>query len=263
MTGENEQSLAAAYALDVLEESEKAAFEQRLAASPALQQEVRELAGVVELLAYGIETATPPPALRTRILAAAGEERRAPHPAPAAVPPPRARYLPWVAAAAAIILSLGMGLAFWYERADREALETAFQAASADRLVRDARLAAQDSVLAAVLGAGVRTAGLAAPGEAPAARVYLNAERQMLVLAAHSLPPAPPGRTYQLWGLLPQGEAVSLGIFDTQPGTGQSVITFHLPAGVLPGATAVTEEPEGGSSRPTSEPRLSGQFGAD
>src|SRR5439155_555451 len=78
-------------------------------------------------------------------------------------------------------------------------------------------------------------------------------------VTAFDLPPAPAGRTYQLWAIKKGQAPVSVGTFNTLPG-GRAVITLQMPAGFKPDLSAVTEEPAGGSAQPTQQPFLVGAW---
>jgi hypothetical protein len=60
-------------------------------------------------------------------------------------------------------------------------------------------LEAREALLATFLGPDIRTATLAATDQPPSARLFWNTTTGSVVMAAFDLPPAPAGRTYQLW----------------------------------------------------------------
>src|SRR5437867_389335 len=78
-------------------------------------------------------------------------------------------------------------------------------------------------------------------------------------VTAFDLPPAPAGRTYQLWAIEKGRAPVSVGTFNPAP-NGRAVITLPMPAGVKPDLSAVTDEPAGGSPQPTQQPFLVGSW---
>lgn len=81
-------------------------------------------------------------------------------------------------------------------------------------------------------------------------RAVVTTEGQGYLLGG-ALPDAGDGATYQLWGL--DGDrAVSLGVLGRDP----RVVPFHVEGPV--DALAVTNEAEGGSDRPTSDPLVVG-----
>jgi len=246
MTEHEWLALAAPYALGALDGKERAAFEDHLAGCEQCRVEVesfRKVAGQLALVAPAVE---PAPGLRDRVIA---DVRRV-RPLASRIPRPASR-LPWLAAAAALVLALGAAYGYWRERSDRLALEQAVL------LVRDS-LAARDSLLSAVLAPGVGTANLAATGKPPSARLFWNPARRVVVIAVYDLPPAPAGRTYQLWGIATGKAPVSLGVFNPGP-SGRLTTAMIVPAELLFQVTAVTEEPAGGSPQPTQTPFLLGE----
>jgi anti-sigma-K factor RskA len=79
---------------------------------------------------------------------------------------------------------------------------------------------------------------------------------------AHRLPATAAGRTYQLWLITHDQRTISAGTFDPSPDGGALVrASYELPGNAL-AAVAVTEEPAGGVSSPTSVPFLVGQLGS-
>jgi len=125
--------------------------------------------------------------------------------------------------------------------------------------VAQSQLDSTKYVVAALLDSSVAITDLAATGKAPSMRLYWNRARNIVVVAAFDLPPAPAGRTYQLWAIEKGRAPVSVGTFNSAP-SGRPVITLQMPAGVQPEVSAVTEEPAGGSPQPTQQPFLVGSW---
>ena len=76
------------------------------------------------------------------------------------------------------------------------------------------------------------------------------------------LPPLPPGRVYQIWRIQGNNSPTSAGLFHVSP-EGYGTIDFS--AGQQPQAgetVAVTDEPDGGSPGPTSQPLIVGTSNA-
>jgi anti-sigma-K factor RskA len=234
--------LAAPYALGALAPDERERFEAHLADCAACRAEVRSLREVAALLAAAAPASTPPPGLRDRVLREARHAR----------PMRRARgpLVPWLAAAACFAIALGLGYGYLRERA------TSRQAGAALAAARDS-IAARDSLVATLLSPDIGTAALAATGQAPSARLYWSPSRRRVVMAVFRLPPAPAGRTYQLWAIA-QGKPVSLGVFNTAA-DGRLTAAMAVPPGLTFELSAVTEEPAGGSPQPTQQPFLVGK----
>ncbi|HSL71774.1 MAG TPA: anti-sigma factor, partial [Longimicrobiales bacterium] len=203
---------AASYALGALDEGDRTAFESHLEGCAACRAEVQSYQEVTGLLAHAAMPVAAPPHLKNRVLAEAARIR------PLATRRSRrtiGAWVPWLAAAAMAIVALGMGLLYRAERGPRRAAEAAAADADAQLLSARTAVARRDSLLAALLAADVQTATLAGQGRPPSARVYYSRSTSVVVLTAFDLPPAPSGRTYQLWGIA-AGRPTSLGTFNTE-----------------------------------------------
>lgn len=252
-----------AYALGALSAAERAALEAEMARSAELAREVREHQEVAALLALAAPRVAPPASLRERILSDAAAVRplhtaaRDGEPSAAAARATRSRplalVLPWLAAAGAL---LGV---MWTSRQLQETRDARVMAERENAALRS-QVASLDSVVTTLLAPDVQTVKLSATGAPPAARLYWNTRSNRVILAAFDLPRAPSGRTYQLWGIETGRNPVSLGTFNT--GDDQSArASFEVPPGVQLAVGAVTEEPEGGSPQPTTQPFLVGSIG--
>ena len=237
MTEHRWTELAAPYALGSLDPGERAEFERHLETCASCRAEVQSFREVSGLLARGVAHATPPAELRARVLRHA---RRA-----------RPAILPWAVAAAVVLAILG-GFGYWRAANEARVLRTRFD-------VAQSQLDSTKYVVAALLDSSVAITDLAATGKAPSMRLYWNRARNIVVVAAFDLPPAPAGRTYQLWAIEKGRAPVSVGTFNSPP-SGRTVITLQMPAGVQPEVSAVTEEPAGGSPQPTQQPFLIGSL---
>ena len=253
MTGAPWSETAAAYALDALDPAERREFEALLARSPEAVREVAKLKQVVSLMAYAAPAVAPPPALRERVLA----EARTVRPIVAGGSRPNERRsraslaVPYLALAASVAGMVVLGGRYVAERDARATLVVASDS------LRQA-LASRDVIINALLAPEVSTLKLSATDRPPSARMYWNRTTGQVILAAFQLPPAPQGRTYQLWGIAKTGAPVSLGTFNTSP-TGEGRHVSTAPSGLTIAVGAVTEEPAGGSPQPTSTPFLVGQ----
>ncbi|HEY3219241.1 MAG TPA: anti-sigma factor [Gemmatimonadales bacterium] len=243
MTEHRWTELAAPYALGSLDAEERAEFERHLETCASCRAEVQSFREVSGLLAQTVPPATPPAELRERILRAARQVRP--------LTPRRRTILPWAAAAAVVLAILG-GFGYWRAENEARVLRTRLD-------VAQSQLDSTKYVVAALLDSSVAITDLAATGKAPSMRLYWNRARNIVVVAAFDLPPAPAGRTYQLWAIEKGHAPVSVGIFNTSP-TGRAVITLAMPTAVRPQVSAVTEEPAGGSPQPTQQPFLVGSW---
>ncbi len=78
--------------------------------------------------------------------------------------------------------------------------------------------------------------------------LFVAADNQHWYLAVHELPPAPPGRDYQLWWEAAEG-TFSGGVFDTGDGEKVELYSETMPVGTRD--VVITLEPARGGSKPT------------
>ena len=240
MTTDHDHALSGAYAVDALDAAERVRFEAHLRTCADCRAEVDELREAAALLGLDDEVA-PPPALRDDVLAGIERIRPLPpltrqEPGGATVLPlrrrlPLGRRMPLlVAAAAAVVLLLGAGLAVvrpWTD--DRSAAPTA-----AERI-----LAAADA-----------TRVEKSFPDGSRATVVLSRSQGKALIRTRGMAPAPSGKVYELWLQTPAGAMVPAGLMPDRPDT-----TYVL-NGDASQATGVgiTVEPDGGSPQPTSPP---------
>ncbi|MGH7699335.1 MAG: anti-sigma factor domain-containing protein, partial [Gemmatimonadales bacterium] len=126
-----------------------------------------------------------------------------------------------------------------------------------------AEVAARDSTLAALLGPEVHVVSLAATDREPTARVFWNHRRGVFIVTAFDLPPAPTGRTYQLWAIQHGRPPRSMGTFNTS-GAGRATVVLPVDPAITQAGfidlCGLTQEPAGGSPQPTETPRLLGTW---
>jgi hypothetical protein len=230
----------AAYALDALDDGERRAVDAHLAGCEGCRD---ELAGHYETLALLAPEEAPPPALWDRVVAGIAPPPARPvpdglvvplRPEPAAPAPVRAgagrRGAPagWLAAAAAVIVALGIGGAVGY-------------AAGSSGSPGDRTDLAALAEAAAELPDG-QLATLTSPGGDPVARVVADEDGAYLLL--DGLENLPEGRAYQLWSLT-ESAPVSLGMLGRD---GTNTVAFRLPPTIT--ELAITEAPTSGDVTP-------------
>ena len=230
-------ALSGAYAVDALDDVERAQFEQHLAVCAECRAEVRSFCETAALIAE-TEAETPPPSLRTPCCraspgpAAAARDScgraRALRSAPSVTPLRGVRSRLLVAAAVALILLAVGGASIWHPWTGAASHDLADQILHAPDAVR---------VTEPVPGGGtltiVRSASLEASGDG----------RQRRARTAR------PGTTYQMWLQQPGQGMVSAGLMpDAEEPT---VLTGDAATAK---AAAVTVEPETGSSQPDHRP---------
>ncbi len=223
--------LTAAYALDALDPEEAREYEAHLAHCDRCRSELASLSETATALAYATETSAPSPELRSRILHQARSER-------SNVVPLRPRWAMPVAAVAAVAACAAIGLGIW----------AASLSSKLDQ--RNNALATQERV-AAILA------------EPASRRIEIEDGRGTLVvtpmgegvLVLRRLKHAPNGRTYEAW-VASGGSPEPAGTFEG----GNAVVLKRLERLVPDGAAVlVTEEKDGGTDTPTSQPFLTVQ----
>jgi len=189
--------LTAAYALDALEAEDARGYEQHLAGCDRCREELASLQATAGALAYAIEPARPPAALRGRILEAARAER------PNVVPlRPRSWSRP-LAAAAALAACAVAGLAVWN-------LSLHDQLGRAKEALRGVPLTGANGSVVVAGGSGA--------------------------LVVSDLAPAPAGKTYEAW-VIRDGRASAAGTFGGGGRTIVIRLTRPLPAGAVVAVT--------------------------
>ena len=236
-----------------------------MASCASCAAEVRTLGGVARALPYGVPQVDPPAGLRDRVLGSANV--RSFEPPAHHRDTTRAVTAGWLAAAALLVISVGLGayavtlrerigglevqLADAVSRMNRSEQQVAVAVRSAE--TAEARLAVLTSPdLLQVDLAGQR------PTPQSRGRAFLSRSRGVL-FAANALPPLPAGRIYQLCYLMAApAPPVSAGLLHPDAG-GQIVTAFQPPADtVTPTGLAVSIEPDGGVPLPTGDLYLVG-----
>lgn len=215
------------------------------------------------MLPYLLEPASPPPQLRTRVLArvytdaiaaSALPDVDATAPVtPVAVPPPialsmwrerRTRLRVWVqGAVAAVLVFAVIGLGAW-------ALSLQSGVQVRDRLIAEqGRVVAEQGREIAAIGATRTIAGTQSGGAARGQLLRLT-DPQAAVLTISGLPPLAQGTVYQVWfvrGMTPVGA----GVFAPNPdGTWSGLVRGDV---TVAQAVAISVEPAGGSPAPTGD----------
>lgn len=240
-------TLTGAYALDALDEHERADFEQHLAACPDCKREVEELRRTANRLGAAVAE-QPADHVRRRVLAEISRTRQDP---PGGLSPirsaaqqrPARRWLVILtsaAAAIALVLAGAFGVAALHAQHELTTTRQELAAAAAD-YAPVARVLAQPDAQTVT---GVGTAG----GDAA---VMMSRKLDEGVLLAFNMPAPPTDRTYQAWAIGPNGDR-SLGLI----AAGSAGSSVPVVMDTLGGAASVgvTVEPSGGSKQPTTEP---------
>ena len=220
-------ALSGAYAVDALDDIERAQFERHLVECAECRAEVDSLREGAAMLA-DISPVAPPPALRDRILAEVATVR--PLPPQVVEVRPRRRRFPALVAAAAAVVTLGVGAPIAYQAlssdtpsVDVSATERVLRAADTEKYVQRFDDGSKATVYRSkALGqAVIVTEGMADPGE---------------------------GKVYELW-LDHDGEMVAAGFMPKGP---DNTVLLSGDAAAAEGV-GITVEPEGGSDEPNLE----------
>ncbi|MEJ7832822.1 MAG: anti-sigma factor [Nocardioides sp.] len=215
-------ALSGAYAVDALDDIERARFEHHLADCAECQAEVDSLREAAALLVHAVPTA-PPLALRERVLAEIANVRPLPPLVAPAVLVPRRRARRLLAVAAAVAILGGGATAVVQPWADDQSQG---QLTAADRVLQ-----APDAEPFTTKYAGAT------------ATLTRSKSLKQAVLEADGIPAPPDGKTYELW-LLRDGEYLPAGLIPRDEGS--VLLDRTLDAADAEGA-AVTVEEAGGS----------------
>lgn len=220
--------LVAPYALDALDEDERASFERHLVTCDQCVTQLAELQEATTALAYAAEGPEPPLELRERILAAAREDGGA----TVIQLPKRNWLLPAATAAAAVAAVVAVAVGIWAvslaNDLDRE---------------RDARRAEAKAI--ALLASDAERRPLTGGRGA-----LLLASDGSAALVTCDLATAPKGKTYEAW-VIANEVARPAGLFRGGGDCDVKVLTRPVPRDAT---VAVTLEGEGGADQPTSMP---------
>lgn len=266
MTHDELRELSGGYALGILDEQERRAFEAHVSTCARCAAEIRDFTAVASALALDVPQVDPPASLRDRVLRAATPpapqgvvvesiaERRA---ASEQRRPGRERLFALLSAAAAVIavalggyaVSLQRRIAILEEQV-RVASDRAAQ--SQQQLVQLRAATDQSTQVRQILAAGdLRRIDLAGTKKAPAAtgRAFWS-QREGLVVAFANLPATQTGQVYQLWVIPPGGTPIGAGLLELQP-DGRALALATSGTSQQVGTVAITLEPAGGSPVPT------------
>ncbi len=219
-------ALVGAYAVDALDDVERAAFERHLAECAACRAEVDGLREAASVIGSSVAQ-EPPGSLREAVLADIATVRPLP---PLTVPLTQraARFrFALVAAAAAVVIAAAGGVVVAQPWADDA---SQVQPTAADRI----RAAADAETFEQKLDGGA------------VATVIRSKSLNQAVLVTQDMPPAPEGKTYELWLNHDGVGMVAAGLMENGE---REVLLEGDPATAV--GFGITVEPDGGSERPT------------
>ncbi len=258
-TCESLADLLAGVALDAASGEERVQVQRHVVACHRCAADLDELREAAAALGELVPQVAPPPALRERVLAAAQRER------PGGGSPVRKEPLPiaravrrispiWGAIAAAVIVS-GGSLAWAASlQSQMAALTVQAQVAQAER----DKAARYDRIVQVLASQQMESRPLtpAREGVRATGTIWLDPSSQSGMVMLHDLPPAPPGRGWQLW-FVRGSQRVSGGMLRADE-TGSGYTLVQVPADLKSfDSIGITEEPASGSPAPTT-PRIVG-----
>lgn len=247
------EELLGAYALDALEPDERAVVDEHLVSCPRCRAELAEHLEVAALLGNtgtpapeGVWTRIaasleePPPAIRLEVAPAtvgAAPSGVAPAPAPVVDLSRRSRRLTRVlvgAVAAAVLVIVGLGAQVVHQE---RRIDDMAAAISAQGL--------QGDMVRAMADPSSHKMNLASPSGEPMSAAAVMTDSGTGYFVATAMPALADDQTYQLWGIMADGQVVSLGVLGHDP----QMAAFQASGGLK--GLAVTEEVKGGV--PTSD----------
>lgn len=217
--------LTGAYALDAVDDIERAAFERHLAECEDCRTEVATLWETAALLAESAAVA-PPASLRDSVLSGISHVRPLP---PVVAPPRRAAWFPLLVAAALVAI-LGVGAAVWQPWAPSQnvtytAAEQIIRAPDAQRIEVDL-------------------------GESGRATVVRSESVGQALITTEDMVSPPAGKVFELWLQSEDGQMLPAGLMKDAP---DQTVVLEGDAASAVGA-GITVEPAGGSDEPSTLP---------
>ncbi|MEE1650366.1 anti-sigma factor [Brachybacterium sp. J144] len=265
---ERQHDMSGVWALDALDDAERAEVEAYLAQDAEAAAEAASFRETAAELAQGLPRVAPSADLKAAVMAQVSRTRQlspstpaeAPGPTSSAAEPPedrrpagevvslerlraaRRRALWAGVAAAALLLTSVAGLGLWAsERAELRQAESrieALEATSAD--------AAQEQQMVRTIMASDDAAHVTVESSSGGAlQVLYSRDQEAMVVQAGGLPDLPEDRTYQLW-MIDEDGAHDMGVLTDADGT--ALLSGPMPASAQIGLSV---EPAGGSPEPT------------
>lgn len=258
MITEQQEELAALYAFELLEGTEKAAFESQLRGNAELRALVDSLLETAAATALAAPQIDPPPGLKERILAIA----EVTNPAEKVIRFPLLKFAPWAIAAGLAMAAVWLGSQNFSLRTENANLQTERQLAETAYKMAQNKLT-ERSLLAekmiSDLGNKLRksedlarlkvTALASLAGNTKQAQVIAvwDPEQQSGLLTMDKLPATGDGQDYQIWVVDPAyKDPVSAGVFHLAK-DGKIALPFKPEQPITqPAAFAISLEKKGG-----------------
>ncbi len=245
------------YALGVLDDAERQAFELHAASCADCAEKLAAARGRIAILAFAAPPAAPSPGVKESLMRQVIASAEGPGGSLARTTPRHADgefFQRWwaVLLPAATAFALATVL-LWLQNAQlnrqladlRNTIEQQQKELAETRHQADL-IAARETLVVPLWSQKGAAEGHAAEGHA---RVLYNSKEGMMTYDGW-LPSAPADKSYQLWLVPMNGAPISAGVFNPQNGE-MSHMMMKLPAGVTAKEFAVSLEPAGGMPHPT------------
>jgi anti-sigma-K factor RskA len=259
MAHEEYKEMLPALALSALDGADERALNEHLSQCAECRRELADWESTAAALALSVSPAEPSPQVRDRIMDAVRSEPRSQASTKSGVVEfPQGRRAGWtglgrVGAIAAAVLCLV--LIIWIVVLLQENRSLRYQRdqlyADIVRIDRDSQVSKELMAILSTPGARVRSLSGTGPGNGATAQLAYDGSGRAL-LVANALPPPPAGKEYQLWFIVGNNPPIPGQTFSPND-MGQGELRDEVPARALDsGVFAITLEPVGGSSAPTS-----------
>jgi anti-sigma-K factor RskA len=244
---EEQKESMVAYLLGELPASAAQVLEQHLAAGCSrCEREIGELGEAFSMLAYSVPLASPSPTVRERLFARLSEDLDSNPPLPA-----RTTQVPWYRSATSWLVRIAASLVILMLVAETVYLinikQKTHQLELANAQLLEQVIKKQN--LITTMSESRRVIVLDGRFVKASGKAYWDTDKNTWLFYIDKLPPAPKGKVYQLW-FITKEETVGGDTFQTDS-NGRAQLRQNTPnkANAIV-ATAVSLEPEGGSSQP-------------
>jgi hypothetical protein len=258
MTTDEVKELVPFYALGALDAATTREVETWLrGASAEEQREAEGFREIAALLPYALSAPAPPVSLRATLLSQlpAQSAKVLPFKPRVSQPPVARQWTQWLAAAAALVMTMGTAYFYWQnQKLKLENLALTQQVADVK-----AEQQAQIEQVLAPLNRILTMKGVTAQNAS--AKIVWDVPQQRWLLQVYDLPAPPSDKDYQLWYVTKDAK-LSAAVFSPDA-RGRFTLQLQLPANVNAetlAATAVTLEPKGGVPQPTGQFYLMAQL---
>ena len=266
MAHDDYKEMLPALALSALDAEDALALTQHLSECNECRRELADWENTAASIALSASPAEPSPHVRTRIMNAVRSDRQTQETSRAREAQDGSRVVPFrknpravwtsfgqvgaIAAAVLFLVLIVWIIVLWQQnralRRDMDSLMSEFRSVQ-----EDARRSQE--FLAILSSPGAKVAPLRGNGPGAGANAQLVYDISgYAMLRANDLPPTPAGKEYQLWFIVGNNPPIPGGTFAPDE-TGRAELTDRVPDRALNSAVfAVTLEPTGGSTAPTS-----------